>query len=40
MGRVIFIRQITPNGNIHLLGLTFKVGKRLKGQYAKAILAH
>jgi hypothetical protein len=38
MGRVIFIRQITPNGNIHLLGLTFKVGKRLKGQYVKAIL--
>jgi transposase len=38
MGRVIFIRQVTPNGNLHLLGLTFKVGKRLKGQYVKAIL--
>ena len=37
-GRVTFIRQITPSGNIHLLGLTFKVGKRQKGQYVKAVL--
>lgn len=37
-GRVIFIRQVTPNGNIHLLSQTFKVGKRLKGEYVKAIL--
>ncbi len=37
-GRVTFIRQVTPKGNIHLLGLTFKVGKRLKGQYLKAVL--
>jgi transposase InsO family protein len=37
-GRVTFIRQVTPNGNLHLLGLTFKVGKRQKGQYVKAVL--
>jgi putative transposase len=37
-GRVTFIRQVTPHGNIHFLSLTFKVGKRLKGQYVKAVL--
>ena len=37
-GRVTFVRQVTPNGNIHLLGLTFKVGKRQKGQYVKAVI--
>jgi transposase InsO family protein len=37
-GRVTFIRQVTPHGNIHLLSQTFKVGKRLKGQYVKAVL--
>jgi hypothetical protein len=37
-GRVIFIRQITPNGNVHLLSQTFKVGKRLKGEYVKVVL--
>lgn len=37
-GRVIFIRQVSPNGSIFLLGLTFKVGKRRKGQYVKAVL--
>lgn len=37
-GRVTFIRQVSPNGNAHLLGLTFKVGKRLKGQYVKVVL--
>jgi transposase InsO family protein len=37
-GRVTFIRQVTPNGNIHLLSQTFKVGKRLKGQYVRAVL--
>lgn len=37
-GRVTFIRQVTPNGNVHLLSQTFKVGKRLKGQYVKAVL--
>ena len=37
-GRVIFIRQVTPKGRIHLLSQSFKVGKRLKGQYVKAVL--
>jgi len=37
-GRVTFIRQVTPYGNIHLLSLSFKVGKRLKGQFVKAVL--
>jgi transposase InsO family protein len=37
-GRVTFIRQVTPYGNIHLLSQSFKVGKRLKGQYVKAVL--
>src|SRR3990172_4762295 len=31
-GRVTFIRQVTPNGKVHLLSQTFKVGKRLKGE--------
>jgi len=37
-GRVTFIRMVSANGNIHLLGLTFNVGKRLKGQYVKVVL--
>jgi transposase InsO family protein len=37
-GRVTFIRQVTLHGNIHLLSLTFKVGKRWKGQFVKAVL--
>jgi len=37
-GRVTFIRQVTPTGHIHLLSQTFTVGKRLKGQYVKAVL--
>lgn len=37
-GRVTFIRQVTPNGNLHLLSQTFKIGKRLKGQYVKLVL--
>jgi hypothetical protein len=37
-GHVTFIRQVTPHGNIHLLSQTFKVGKRLKGQFVKAVL--
>ncbi len=37
-GRVTFIRQVTAHGNIHLLSQTFKIGKRLKGQYVKAVL--
>ena len=37
-GRVTFIRQVTAQGKIHLLSLSFAVGKRLKGQYVKAVL--
>ncbi|MGA7606824.1 MAG: hypothetical protein WCA79_12965 [Anaerolineales bacterium] len=37
-GRVTFIRQVTPHGNVHLLGQTYKIGKRMKGQYVKAVL--
>ncbi len=37
-GRVTFIRQVTIHGNIHLLSQTFRVGKRLKGQYVKLVL--
>ena len=37
-GRVIFIRQVTMHGKIHLLSQTFNVGKRLKGQYVKVVL--
>jgi len=37
-GRVIFIRQVTVYGKIHLLSQTFHVGKRLKSQYVKVVL--
>ena len=37
-GRVTFIRQVTAYGNIHLLSQTYRVGKRLKGQYVKVVL--
>lgn len=37
-GRVTFIRQVTVRGNIHLLSQTYRVGKRLKGQYVKIVL--
>ncbi len=39
-GHVTFTQsgQVTPNGNIHLLSQTFKVGKRRKGQFVKAVL--
>jgi transposase InsO family protein len=37
-GRVTFIRQVTRQGKIHLLSLTYHIGKRLKGQYVKAVL--
>jgi transposase InsO family protein len=37
-GRITFIRQVTPNGNVHLLSQTFKVGKRLKREYVKVVL--
>jgi putative transposase len=37
-GRVTFIRQVTRQGDIHLLSQTYRVGKRLKGQYLKVVL--
>jgi hypothetical protein len=37
-GRVSFMRQVSPNGNVHVLSQAFKVGKRLKGQYVKAVI--
>ena len=37
-GRITFIRQVSPNGNVYLLSQSFKVGKRLKGEYVKAVL--
>jgi transposase InsO family protein len=37
-GRVTFIRQVTAHGNLHLLSQTFRVGKRLKGEYLKVVL--
>ena len=37
-GRITFIRQVTSNGNVHLLSQTFKVGKRLKREYVKVVL--
>ena len=37
-GHVTFIRMVTPHGNIHLLSQTFWIGKRLKGQYVKAVV--
>jgi putative transposase len=37
-GRVTFIRQVTQHGNLHLLGQTFFVGRRLRGEYLKAVL--
>jgi hypothetical protein len=37
-GRITFIRQVTPHGNVHLLSQTFKIGKRLKGEYVKVVL--
>jgi hypothetical protein len=35
---VTFIRQVTQHGNLHLLGQTFFVGRRLRGEYLKAVL--
>jgi len=37
-GRITFFRQVTAHGNLHLLSQTFKVGKRLKGEYVKVLL--
>lgn len=38
VGRVTFFRQVTKQGNVHLLSQTFFVGKRLKGEYVKVLL--
>jgi integrase-like protein len=37
-GRVVFIRQVSYRGHLHLLSQTYRVGRRLKGQYVKAVL--
>lgn len=37
-GRITFIRQVTAHGHVYLLSQTFKVGKRLKGEYLKIVL--
>ena len=37
-GRVTFIRQVTRNGKVHVLGQSFKVSKWLKGEYVKVVL--
>ena len=37
-GRITFIRQVTARGHVHLLSQTFKVGKRLKGEYLRIVL--
>jgi transposase InsO family protein len=38
VGKVTFIRLVTVEGYIHILGQRFKVGKRLKFQYVKATI--
>jgi transposase InsO family protein len=37
-GRITFFRQVTKQGNVHLLSQTFFVGKRLKHEYVKVLL--
>jgi len=37
-GKVTFIRFVSPQGSISLLGQSFRLGKRLKFQYVKATL--
>jgi putative transposase len=37
-GKVSFIRLVRPDGTINVLGESFKVGKRRKGQYIKATI--
>jgi putative transposase len=37
-GKVTFIRLVSAEGNINILGQRFKIGKRLKFQYVKATL--
>lgn len=38
IGRVTFLRRVRPSGRITVLGVKFKVGKRLAHQYISAIL--
>jgi putative transposase len=38
LGRVTFIRRVRPSGRITILGVKFKVGKRLAHRYISAIL--
>lgn len=38
IGRLTFIRRVRPSGRITVLGVRFKVGKRLAHQYISAIL--
>ena len=38
IGRVTFFRRVRPSGRISILGVKFKVGKRLAHQYVSAIL--
>jgi putative transposase len=38
VGKVTFVRLVTAGGHIHILGQRFKVGKRLKFQYAIATI--
>jgi hypothetical protein len=38
IGRVIFIRRVRQSGRITILGVKFKVGKRLAHQYVASIL--
>jgi hypothetical protein len=39
-GQISFTRsgQVSPNGNVHQLSPTLKLGKRLKGEYVKVVL--
>jgi hypothetical protein len=38
IGRLTFLRRVRPSGRITILGVKFKVGKRLAHQYVSAIL--
>jgi hypothetical protein len=38
VGKVTFIRLVTADGYIHILGQRFKIGRRLKFQYVKATI--
>ena len=38
VGKVSFIWLVRPDGTINVLGESFKVGKRRKGQYVKATI--